>query len=122
MAAEHASNSQGRNKADHLKPYRWAPGQSGNPNGRPKGTSLTDCIRVILGQHQDDGRLAVEALAEAGVKAAMAGKTEMIVGKWHGRIVHVPIQQAISQRKTVDTEGDLWLSVLEATGQPAVFE
>lgn len=61
-------------------------------------------------------------LAQNAVHAAMAGKTELIVGKWHGRIVHVPIQQAISQRKTVDTEGDLWLSVLEATGQPAVFE
>ena len=73
MAAEHASNSHGRNRADHLKPYRWAPGQSGNPNGRPMGTSLTDCIRAILNRHLDDGRLAVEALAEAGVKAALAG-------------------------------------------------
>ena len=73
MAAEHTSNSPLHNRADHLKPYRWAPGQSGNPNGRPKGTSVTDHIRVILDQHQDDGRLAVEALAEAGVKAAMAG-------------------------------------------------
>lgn len=61
-------------------------------------------------------------LAQNAVHAAMAGKTELIVGRWHGRMVHVPIREAIANRKQVDTEGDLWLSVLEATGQPAVFE
>ena len=61
-------------------------------------------------------------LAQNAVHAAMAGKTELVVGRWHGRLVHVPIRQAISGRKCVDPESDLWLSVLETTGQPAVFE
>ncbi len=61
-------------------------------------------------------------LAQAAVHAAMAGKTDLIVGLWHGRMVHVPIAAAISKRKLVDPEGDLWLSVLETTGQPAYFE
>lgn len=58
-------------------------------------------------------------LAHAAVHAAMAGRTEVVVGRWHGRFVHIPIPVAISRRSTVDPHGDLWLSVLEATGQPA---
>ncbi|GAA1525075.1 ATP-dependent 6-phosphofructokinase [Dactylosporangium maewongense] len=60
-------------------------------------------------------------LAHAAVHAAMAGRTEMVVGRWRGRFVHVPISLAISSRNLVDPDGDLWLSVLEATGQPPVF-
>jgi 6-phosphofructokinase 1 len=58
-------------------------------------------------------------LAHAAVHAAMAGRTEVVVGRWHGRFVHIPIGLAISSRNTVDPDGDLWLSVLESTGQPA---
>ena len=58
-------------------------------------------------------------LAHAAVHAAMAGRTETIVGRFHGRFVHIPIPVAISRRSVVDPDGDLWLSVLESTGQPA---
>jgi 6-phosphofructokinase 1 len=58
-------------------------------------------------------------LAHAAVHAAMAGRTEVVVGRWHGRFVHIPIPVAVSRRHTVDPDGDLWLSVLESTGQPA---
>ena len=57
-------------------------------------------------------------LAHAAVHAAMSGRTRMVVGIWHGRFVNIPIQLAIRQRQTVDTEGDVWQSVLESTGQP----
>jgi 6-phosphofructokinase 1 len=60
-------------------------------------------------------------LAHAAVHAAMAGRTEMVVGRWHGRFVHIPIALAISSRNQVDPEGDLWMSVLEATNQPPRF-
>ncbi|MHC4416379.1 MAG: ATP-dependent 6-phosphofructokinase [Planctomycetota bacterium] len=60
-------------------------------------------------------------LAQNAVHAAMCGKTELIVADWHGRLVHVPIRQAISRQKQVDTTGDLWLSVLESMDQPAVI-
>jgi len=43
------------------------------------------------------------------------------VGRWHGRYVHIPMQLAVSQRNQVAPQGDLWLAVLEATGQPACF-
>jgi 6-phosphofructokinase 1 len=57
-------------------------------------------------------------LAQAAVHAAMAGRTGMVVGRWHGRFVHIPIPVATGSRNQVDPNGDLWLSVLEATGQP----
>jgi len=57
-------------------------------------------------------------LAQAAVHAAMAGRTAMVVGRWHGRFVHIPIPVATSSRNQVDPNGDLWMSVLEATGQP----
>lgn len=57
-------------------------------------------------------------LAHNAVHAAISGRTEMMVGRWHGRFVHIPIPLAVRQRNLVDPNGDLWLSVLEATGQP----
>jgi 6-phosphofructokinase 1 len=60
-------------------------------------------------------------LAQAAVHAAMAGRTAMVVGRWHGRFVHLPIALATASRNQVDPDGDLWMSVLEATGQPPRF-
>ena len=60
-------------------------------------------------------------LAHAAVHAAMAGRTSMVVGRWHGWFVHLPISLVTSRRNTVDPHGDLWQTVLEATGQPWEF-
>jgi len=50
--------------------------------------------------------------------AGMAGKTGMVVGLFNGEYVHLPLKSVAFRRK-VDTEGNLWMRVLEATGQPA---
>jgi 6-phosphofructokinase 1 len=60
-------------------------------------------------------------LAQAAVHAAMSGRTEMVVGRWRRRFVHIPMAVAVSKRNQVDPHGDLWMSVLEATGQPVRF-
>jgi 6-phosphofructokinase 1 len=60
-------------------------------------------------------------LAHNAVHAAMSGRTEVVVGRWHGRFVHVPMPLAIRERYQVDPNGDLWMSVLESTGQPWEF-
>lgn len=57
-------------------------------------------------------------LAHNAVHAAMSGRTGMLVGYWHSAFTHVPIEAAVSKRKMLDTEGDLWLSVLQTSGQP----
>lgn len=57
-------------------------------------------------------------LAHNAVHAAMCGRTEMLIGRWHGRFVHIPMPMAIRRRNVIDPDGDLWMSVLESTGQP----
>jgi 6-phosphofructokinase 1 len=61
-------------------------------------------------------------MARNAVHAAMAGNTEILIGRWHGRFVHVPLPLATRFRKQVDTSGDLWMSVIESTGQPVSWE
>jgi 6-phosphofructokinase 1 len=60
-------------------------------------------------------------MARNAVHAAMAGNTEMLIGRWHGRFVHVPMPLATRSRKQVDPGDDVWTSVIEATGQPRLF-
>lgn len=59
-------------------------------------------------------------LGQNAVHAGMAGKTNMLVSLWNNQYVHVPIRAAVARRKQVDLEGNMWLSVLESTGQPQV--
>lgn len=76
-------------------------------------------IRSVPSSPQD--RIYCMRLAQAAVHAAMAGKTGLVVARWHSTYVHVPIEVVTSARRMVEPGGDLWLSVLESTGQPARF-
>jgi 6-phosphofructokinase 1 len=58
-------------------------------------------------------------LAQIAVHAAMSGRTDMVVGRRRHRFVHVPIACVTQRSHNVSPEGDLWLSVLESTAQPA---
>jgi 6-phosphofructokinase 1 len=57
-------------------------------------------------------------LAQNAVHAAMAGKTDFVVGNWNNLFTLLPIPLAVAKRKKIDVEGELWWNVLEATGQP----
>lgn len=57
------------------------------------------------------------SLGQYAVHAAMAGKTGLLVALMKNEYVHLPLSAAVSRRK-IDPQGDLWLRVLEATGQP----
>jgi 6-phosphofructokinase 1 len=57
-------------------------------------------------------------LARHAVHAAMAGKTDMMVGRLHRVFTHVPLPLALSAKKRIDPDGELWLAVTESTGQP----
>ncbi len=57
-------------------------------------------------------------LAQMAVHAAMAGKTGMVISYVNGQFVHVPIKEVIKKRKMLDSEGELWMAVLQSTGQP----
>ncbi len=57
-------------------------------------------------------------LAQNAVHATMAGKTNFVVGNWNGYFTLLPIAAAVSKRKEINIESELWWNVLEATGQP----
>ena len=57
-------------------------------------------------------------LAQNAVHAAMAGKTDFVIGHWGSHFTLLPIPVAISKRKKIDVEGELWWNILETTGQP----
>ncbi|MCE5347957.1 MAG: ATP-dependent 6-phosphofructokinase [Bacteroidales bacterium] len=57
-------------------------------------------------------------LAQNAVHAALAGKTDFVVGFWNNLFTLIPIPMAVAKRKKIDVEGELWWNVLEATGQP----
>lgn len=77
-------------------------------------------VRSVPANAQDN--VYCSRLAQGAVHAAMAGKTGMLVGCWHGAFVHLPLDLVTGGRRKVDPTRELWHSVLESTGQPATFK
>jgi 6-phosphofructokinase 1 len=57
-------------------------------------------------------------LAQNAVHAAIAGKTDFVVGFWNNHFTLLPIPMVVAKRKKIDMVGELWWNVLETTGQP----
>ena len=57
-------------------------------------------------------------LAQNAVHAAMAGKTDFVVGHWNHLFTLLPIPVAVAEQKKINSCDELWWNVLEATGQP----
>jgi 6-phosphofructokinase 1 len=57
-------------------------------------------------------------LARNAVHAGMAGKTDTVIGLWHGIYTHVPIPLTVRGRRHIHPESYLWRSLVAATGQP----
>ena len=64
------------------------------------------------------GALARLSAGQICLHAAMAGKTDVLIGYWHD-FIHVPIAMATESRRKVLPDSLLWNSVLSATGQRA---
>jgi len=60
-----------------------------------------------------------ERLGNAAAHAAMAGKTKVLIGMVNNKFVHLPVKAAITHRRHVDPEGNLWRDTIDATHQPA---
>ena len=60
-------------------------------------------------------------LARNAAHAAMAGRTNCVVGSAGDSYTLVPIRLATIERQTVSLTGDLWRSVIGATGQEFYF-
>jgi len=65
----------------------------------------------------NDSKFCVQ-LTHKAVHAAMAGRTDFVVGYWNGHFTLLPIEAATNERKKINIEGEFWWNVLEATGQP----
>ncbi len=73
-------------------------------------------IRSVPASPQDNVYCSI--LAHNAVHAGMAGKTKMLVGRWHDTFVHIPLSLVTGGRRKIEPDGDIWRSVLEGTGQP----
>ena len=60
-------------------------------------------------------------LARNAVHAAMAGRTNCVVGNLGESFCLVPIKLATIDRQTISLKDDLWRSVMDATGQEYYF-
>ena len=54
-------------------------------------------------------------LAQNAVHAAMAGRTDIVIGHWNDHFTHVPIALATRERKKIDLHGPLWNGVKSIT-------
>ena len=57
-------------------------------------------------------------LGQNAVHAAMAGKTDLIIGRWNNIYTHVPITLATSKRKFLNPNSVFWRNLMSATRQP----
>ncbi len=79
-----------KKKMDHLKPYNFKPGQSGNPKGRPKGKTMSEALREALMKPEvlDSILVAWINKAERGDMNAIKEMLDRTEGKVKERIDH----------------------------------
>jgi len=76
-------------------------------------------IRSVPANCED--ALLCDQLARNAVHAGMAGKTDVLIGYWYDVPIHVPIMLAVSEKKQMSPESELWRATLAATGQPVTI-
>jgi len=82
MGEKHEGNSR-KSVAERVKQYRWRPGTSGNPKGRPKLPAvLSDALRHRLGETAPGDkhrRTFAQRIAERLCEAALRGSVSAAV-------------------------------------------
>jgi 6-phosphofructokinase 1 len=86
------------------------------------GSSITPDIKYFDPSYQIRSTPAIASdaifcyhLAEHAVHAAMAGKTNILIGHWNNFFTHVPIHLATKHRRLIDLDEVLWQGVLSST-------
>ncbi len=72
-------------------------------------------IRSVSANASDS--IYCNSLGQYAVHAGMAGKTGLLVAMMKDEYVHLPLNTVASSRQ-IDPHDNIWLSVLETTGQP----
>jgi len=100
-------------RGEHLAPFKWKKGQSGNPEGRPTGViSLTETLKKMLRRNPEALEDIVTALIEEGRLGNMVATKEMldrvdgkvaethrIEGELPVRIEFVPAQVVLGKKE-----------------------
>ena len=90
--------------------------------GIPVVMRYLDPSYLIRGRPADaEDSMLCDLLARHAAHAAMAGKTDLVIGSVHDVFVHVPIELLAREEKRVDPNGQWWHAVLASTGQPDRF-
>ena len=92
-------------RIENLKPFK--PGQSGNPGGRPKGTSVSAILNRKLAEEADDGRTNAEKVATVILSLALEGDprfVEMLLQRTEGKVVERVINLTPDDVKRMPTE------------------
>jgi hypothetical protein len=85
----------------------FMPGQSGNPGGRKKGTSITAILNRKLDELGDDGRSRAEKIAEVIVREAEAGDykfVDMLLQRTEGKIPDKVLNVTAAEAKQMSDE------------------
>ena len=124
-------------RMDHLLDLRGETDISGNPVLGDVATLLQREIRRYLGERQvphtlkfidpsyiirsvpatPNDKVYCGFLGQYAVHAALAGRTEMVVGRLQDKFVHLPLPLVTAKRRKLNIASDLWRAVLESTGQ-----
>ena len=77
QTTEKQAQKQSKPKTEHLEPYQWKKGQSGNVLGRPKGKTMKEWARDFISRMTDEERDAwMEGLSKEKIWAMAEGNPE----------------------------------------------
>lgn len=69
---ENSEQARGSRRGQNLAPWRWKPGQSGNPGGRPKKKPITDAYNELMALiDPKSGLTGAQLLARAAMERAL---------------------------------------------------
>ncbi len=63
-------------------------------------------------------RILANQMGRAAAHAAMAGRTDVLIGCHLNELIHVPLTTVTARRRQLELDSDLWMAVLSMTGQP----
>jgi len=76
-------------------------------------------IRSVPADGEDS--ILCDQFARRAVHAAMAGRTDVMIGFANNAFFHVPLARVAAARKRIAPEDEIWISVLATTGQARTF-